>query len=210
MNGLDPHNYTLIVVALITGVLSPIIIQFTRWLFVILNKKEDNKCDISRNIEIENSITTKLERIREFFNADRVWIAEFHNGGHTFTGKSLQKFSETYEVVGKGISREGTNTQNIPTSLFSSFFKTIIEDGVYLTRDTIEDEINNIFKGFFEARGIKAFSASVIKNLNGNAIGVLCVDKVTSSESITQVQLEQLKNDASIIAGYLETFFNKR
>ena len=208
MTGLDPYHITLISIALISGVLSPVIIQVTK--FVIGNLKKENKCDISRNIEIENSITTKLERIREFFNADRVWIAEFHNGGHTFTGKSLQKFSETYEVVGRGISREGTNTQNIPTSLFSSFFKTIIEDGVYITKDTIEDDINNIFKGFFDARGIKSFSASVIKNLTGNAIGILCVDRVTNGEPLTQAQLDQLKHDASIIAGYLETFFVKK
>lgn len=200
----DPYHLTLILVALITGVISPIVIQLIRYNLFI--KTKEKKCDISKNIKNEDLITHKLSKIRDSFNSDRVWICEFHNGGHTFSGKSLQKFSQTYEVVQKGISKEGTSTQNLPTSLFSTFFNAIANKGEVCISD-IENEdtqLNNSLKSFFDTRGVKSFASCVIKNLEGKMIGVLSIDFVTRKEKISKEELLNLKEDAFTIAGYLE------
>jgi hypothetical protein len=204
----DPYHLTLILVALITGVISPVLVQITRYLISKSNKK-DQKCDIVRNIEIEDTINTKLEEIRKKFSADRVWIGEFHNGGHTFTGKSMQKFSETYEAVQKGISQEARNTQNLPTSLFSPFLKTVTEEGIFIFNKG-NDAVSNSLKGFFESRGVTSFISVVIKNLNENSIGILCIEKVGSDFVVNDKQVEKLKLDAYNVAGYLEMFLIKR
>ena len=151
-------------------------------------------------------INSKLIKIRDVFNSDRVWICEFHNGGHTFSGKSLQKFSQTYEVVQKGISKEGVSTQNLPTSLFSTFFNSVANKGEVYVNDVERDDniLVNSLKSFFDTRGVKSFAASIIKNIEGKMIGVLCIDFVTSKERFTREEITLLKEDASVLAGYLE------
>lgn len=198
---LDPYHVTLLLTAIITGVVSPVVVLISK---VILQKsKKDKKCAIVRNLNIEDSITHKLESILDYSGVDRVWIAEFHNGGHTFTGRSMQKFSETYEVVRNGISQEGVNTQNLPTSLFSTFFKKVSEEGSFVV-DNVEHF--SIMKSFLETRGIRTFSSIVIKNLDNQTIGVLGLDKVKDGNVIDKETLERVKQDVNVIAGYLDNF----
>jgi hypothetical protein len=200
---LDPYHVTLLLTALITGVLSPVVVLLTK---IVLNKKlKEKKCAIVRNLNIEDSITHKLEYILDYSGADRVWIAEFHNGGHTFTGRSMQKFSETYEVVKKGISQEGINTQNLPTSLFCTFFKKVSEDGVFIVEDI---DSFPLMKSFLENRGVKTFSSVVIKNLENQTIGVIGLDKITDSKPIEKEILDRVKHDVNVISGYLDNFIN--
>lgn len=201
---LDSNHLALIIIALITGVLSPVVIQLIRYHLFVKNKIK--KCDVSNNLKNEDSITHKLEKIRDNFKADRVWICEFHNGGHTFSGKSLQKFSQTYEVVRRGVSKEGAYTQNLPTSLFSTFFNAMINlQGISINDVIIDESIVNIsLRSFFDNRGVRSFAAAIIKNIEDNTIGVLCVDYVTQQKTFSMNDLVILKVDANIIAGYLE------
>jgi hypothetical protein len=201
---LDPYHLTLILVALITGVISPLVINLIK--YTLFFSKKEKKCDVSKNLKNEDLITKKIAKIREHFGCDRVWICEFHNGGHTFSGKSIQKFSQTYEVVAKGISKEGTFTQNIPTSLFSTFFNEISLKREVFVKDVDHDDnsLVNSLKSFFDSRGVKSFASAVIKNIEGSMIGVLCIDFVIKSETFEKKDLNILKEDAAIIAGYLE------
>lgn len=202
---LDPYHITLIVIALITGVLSPILVQITKY-YISSIRNSSKKCEVSKNIKYEDLITHKLEKVRENLICDRAWIIEFHNGTHTFTGKSFQKFSVTYESVKTGVSREGPQTQNLPTSLFSRFFKTISEIDVFEVKDVSKvNASNSSMQSFFETRGIKSFYAVGIRNIENYLIGVLCVDSTFSPMEMTDAQLVELQKDAAILAGYLES-----
>jgi GAF domain-containing protein len=211
---LDPYHITLISVALITGVISPLVIQLTRH-YLSQSKNARKRCEVSRNLKREALITSKLEKILYHYNVDRVWVLEFHNGGYTFTGKSMQKFSETYEAVQIGISREGYNTQNLPTSLFSKFFKIIADKNFLYVKNTNEhDRAGEIdyaiasLQSFFESRGIKSFISIGINNIENNLIGVLCLDSVKEVFNLNEDIITNLKTDASTIAGYLENIKN--
>lgn len=202
---LDPYHFTLILIALITGVISPIIVQLTRYYLSSL-KKPANTFEVSKTLKYEDLITHKLEKIRDNYKADRVWIMEFHNGVHTFSGKSMQKFSVTYEAVNPGIAREGQLTQNIPTSLFSKFFKTISEKDMFEIRDiNFVNADNSSMQSFFESRGTKSFEAVGIKNIENILIGVLCLESITSQLNMTELNTLTLQGDANVLAGYLET-----
>jgi len=204
MQDLDPYHVTLILTALITSVVSPVILYVTKHIITI--SKKSAKCEITRNLNIENLITMKLEKIRDYSGADRVWIAEFHNGGHTFSGRSMQKFSETYEVVRNGISQEGINTQNLPTSLFSSFFKIVSEDSIFSIKN--KDAFTSMHS-FFESRGIKSFLSLVIRNIENQTIGVICLDNVQREVTIDEHTIDIIRQDVNIISGYLESFLRK-
>lgn len=202
---LDPYHFTLIFIALITGVVSPIIIQLTKY-YISLLKLPPKKNEVGKSLKYEDLITHKLEKIKNSYNADRVWVLEFHNGNHTFSGKSLQKFSVTYEVVNPGIAREGQLTQSIPISLFSKFFKTICDKEVFEVKDVAKvNADNSSMQSFFESRGTKSFISIGVSNIENILIGVLCLESITSYLNIDESNLIKLKSDANVLAGYLET-----
>ena len=56
-------------------------------------------------LKVGKLVESKIEDIKDEFKPDRVWITQFHNGGHFYpTGKSIAKFSVMYETVGTGVS----------------------------------------------------------------------------------------------------------
>jgi len=201
----DSYHYTLIIVALITGVISPVILQLTKFLLTKQPKRENS---LKLSSQDEEVIIKKLDTLLTKYNADRAWIIEFHNGEHTFTGKSIQKFSETYEEVRKGISAEAIFTQSIPTSIFSKFFNTLNEAGYFYIDDISHLKSNNTIAqsilSFLEARRIQSFIGIAIKSIKGNFVGVLCIDSVNNSLNLTPLQIQDLIYTAANLAGYLE------
>jgi hypothetical protein len=201
------NNITAITVALITGILSPLCLQIFNY---YSNKRKENKkhtLDDRYSTENEESILSKLESIKEKYNCDRVWIAEFHNGTKTYSGKSFQKFSTTYEVVNQGVATEAITTQNIPISLFTPFFNKLKNDYYYYVPDTsITDEILSLtMKSFCSTRGISSFIAISIKDIRNNFVGFICLDGVINDLKIDTSDIQKLIVYASNIAGYLET-----
>ena len=205
----DPYHLTLIFVALITGVISPVVIQVTKYYLSLLrHPKINQKSEIVNILKLEEKITQKLEAILNKYKADRVWVIEFHNGGHTYTGRGMQKLSETYEVSNKGISLESNNTQNLPTSLFSSSLIAISNSFLYIENvndNESKSTSSTAFKEFLTNRGVKSFIGLPIKNIENNLVGVLCLDNVLNTFQLKETEIYELKQDASILAGYLES-----
>lgn len=207
----DPYHLTLIVVALITGVISPIAIQLSKFLFLKLTAKDKNTYS-KKVADEEEQINKKLEALLSKYNADRVWIVEFHNGGHSYSGKSLQKFSETYEVAKKSISTEALNTQSLPTSIFVKFFIYLEKEGFYYNDNiaSTTDTVGLSIQSFLESRSIKSFCAISIKDINNNFVGILCLDGVHSFLNLTEKNIQDLVYSSASIAGYLESVDNSR
>lgn len=201
----DSYHLTLIVVALITGVISPVVLQITKYFLVKTSSKKTNYKVSSYD---EKKIVNKLSTIIEKYNADRSWIAEFHNGEVNYSGKSFQKFSETYEEVSKGTSSEALNTQAIPTSLLLRFFNELKDKGFYFIPDTnninANDYVGLALESFLQARSIKSFFSAAIKDIQGNFVGLLCLDGVHRGLNLDQKDIQDLTLAAANLAGYLE------
>jgi poly(3-hydroxybutyrate) depolymerase len=70
-------------------------------------------------LKVSELVTNKIDDIREDYKADRVWVTQFHNGGHFYpTGKSITKFSVIYETVDMGVSSIQHNSR------YGGFFDT--------------------------------------------------------------------------------------
>jgi hypothetical protein len=208
---LDPYHITLILVALITGVISPVVLQITKFFLLKSTKSKITKYkDTSKDEEL---IIKKLENLLEKYKADRAWIAEFHNGETNYSGKSFQKFSETYEEVVKGVSSEALNTQSIPTSVFVRFFNELNTKGYYFLKDvkniSSNDTIGVALESFLEARSIRSFLAISIKDINNNFVGVLCLDNVHGLLKIGDEDIRNITYTAANLAGYLESVESK-
>lgn len=203
------ENLTLIIVALITGLLSPLSIQIMQYFFRrnAINKKHN--LNQNEAIKKDELITSKLRILMEKYMCDRVSIAEFHNGGHTYSGKSFQRFSTTYEAVEPGVSSEAMHAQNIPTSIFSDFFKELENSTHILCLDVNkygkrkEDLTHQSVQNFFAKRGTTSYICLQIKDISGNFVGFLCLEGVLKKINLTEEDIEKLALVSSNLAGYL-------
>ena len=119
-----------IIVAFITGVLGPLLLLFIK---NRLDKKAEKPDMVLETLKVSELVMTKLDHIKDEFKADRVWVAQFHNGGNFYpTGKSMAKFSIIYESVAPSVSSIQGNFHNIPVNLFSRSINQLLE------HDTIE------------------------------------------------------------------------
>lgn len=202
----NAENLTLIIVALITGFISPISLQLMQHLMRRKTEKKKHTLDQNEAIKKDELVTSKLRTLMEKYNCDRVWVAEFHNGGHTYSGKSFQRFSTTYEVVNHGIAPEAVNTQNIPTSIFSLFFKKLGDIGYYQTENVkkTDDPMSFAMQSFWENRGVSNFICLSIKDIEGNFVGFLCLDGVVNHLKFEDDEIGKLVIASSNLAGYLE------
>ena len=198
--------------ALITGVVSPVVLQVTR--FFLLKSSASKITKYKDTNKDEELIVRKLENLLVKYKADRAWIAEFHNGETIYSGKSFQKFSETYEEVVKGISSEALNTQSIPTSIFVRFFNELNTKGYYFLKNiktvNSKDHVGLSLESFLEARSIVSFLAIAVKDINGNFVGILCLDGVRSPLELSEEDVRTVTYTAANLAGYLENVESKQ
>ena len=127
---MDPYTVTMIttiMVALITAVFGPIIVAWVKAKF-LTTKKQPNL--LEEAIQHNHLVDQQLQNILEELDCDRVWISQFHNGGHFYpTGKSIQKFSIFYEKTSLDAPSIIQTFQNIPTSLFSKMMAKMAVEG---------------------------------------------------------------------------------
>ena len=118
--------FTTISVALITAVIGPVIVNWVK----LKMEKKDPSTPMRDALETSTLIDTQLEQILEELECDRVWIAQFHNGGYFYpTGRSIQKFSIFYELVSPETPPLQSTFQNIPVSLFPKALNKIYKEG---------------------------------------------------------------------------------
>ena len=160
---------TTIIVALITAVIGPLLMT---WFKNKLETKPTKKL-LEEAIDLNELVSEQLEIIIDELEADRIWIAQFHNGGHFYpTGKSIQKFSIFYETITPNTEPIQSIFQNIPVSLFPKSLSKLYKDGE-LSIATLNDEENYDLKPLCVAYGTKSFYMISIYNLDDHFIGVM-------------------------------------
>jgi hypothetical protein len=81
------EEYVGIIIAFITGVIGPTTVIYVKNLLEGRKKKPDM---VKETLHVSELINQKIEHIRDEFNADRVWVTQFHNGGNFYpTGTSM-------------------------------------------------------------------------------------------------------------------------
>ena len=144
-----------------------------------------------------------LQYSLDYLSTDRVVVYEFHNGDIYYSGSSQQKFSNTYELVGDGISSELKHQQNLRVSSFNRFVKPLVDNDCY-EFDSLEAIDDVVIRNFFADQGTHTTYCVPIKLLSGKIIGILGVDFVRREKKIPDDHKKFIKNQATIIAGYLK------
>jgi hypothetical protein len=114
-----------ILVALITSVIGPIILE---WAKSKIGKSSKSGL-VDEAIDTNALVDDQLQQILEKLDCDRIWLAQFHNGGNFYpTKKSIQKFSIFYEKLSPGTTSIFRMLQNIPVSLFPQALSAVLKD----------------------------------------------------------------------------------
>jgi len=171
-----------VLVAFITAVIGPIALT---WAKLKLERKK-RKSPMGEALETSSLINSQISDLMEEIDCDRIWIAQFHNGGHFYpTGKSIQKFSIFYEKCKHSIPAIQTTFQNIPVSLFTPIMSKIYKDGELEILNTEIEE--NVFGISSLTSQFKAKSLCMVGlySLNNNLIGVMGVDFINERNLLT-------------------------
>lgn len=193
---------TLLATAIITGVLGPILVIAAKYYF---DKRKGKSDMVTEALITSERVSNKLDHIKQEFHADRVWVAQFHNGGHFYpTGKSIAKFSIVYEIVGTGTSSVQSNFQNIPVSLFSKPINHLLEHNIIEIPDYKDETIATYgLKYVADEAETKSTYMFAIKTMEDRFIGTLCVEYTKRKTRLTPDDITQLSNQATAIGGVL-------
>ena len=190
-----------ITIAFLTGVLGPVSLLYIKH---ILNKKK--KTDIvAEALEMGEVVSNKIEDIKNGIKADRVWVTQFHNGGHFYqTGKSITKFSVIYESVNLGVGSIQSNFQNIPVNLFSNSLNELAKNDLIEIPDYKDVEVATYgLRYAAEETGCKSGYLFAIKSIEGKFIGVLGLDYTKKKVKLDHDTTNGVMVDVSSIGGVL-------
>lgn len=208
---MEQHTIELIgmvLVATITALIGPAVLEYVK---VKLSKpisKDIVRDDIERNLVIFDEIS----EIRESLDGDRIWVSQFHNGGHFLhTNKSIQKFSITYEDVKPGIGSIIHLFTDIPLSLYSRAMNHIMENRYLWIPDFKDEQIATCgLKSAAEATGTNAtYAIGLFDIVTDKCIGTMGIDYRTKKK-LTPAQKDFLIERGSRLAGYLSIYLKSK
>jgi len=196
-----------VIVAFITGVLGPVTLLYVK---SILDKRKIKPDMVREALIVSELINSKIEHIKDEFKADRVWIAQFHNGGHFYpTGKSMAKFSVIYETVNVGVKSIQQINQNIPVNLFYKSINQLLENDVIEIPDFKDETIATYgLKYTAEDAGCKSGYIFAVKTIDGKFIASLALDFTKKKTKLDMESINHLQIHATSIGGVLMGHLN--
>ncbi len=192
-----------VMIAFITGVLGPVLLLVVK---NIIERRKLKKPDMVLDaLKLGKLVESKMEDIKDEFKADRVWITQFHNGGHFYpTGKSIAKFSVMYETVSTGVPSIQHNFQNIPVNLFSKSMNALVSNDTIEIPDYKDETVATYgLKYIAQDTGCKSGYLFAIKTIDDKFIGVLGLDYTKRKTKLNDDDVNHLMVHSSSFGGVL-------
>ena len=198
---------TTIAVALITAVIGPSVLE---WVRAKIKKQEQKHKPVEEAINLNELIDNQLDQIKHEINCDRIWIAQFHNGGHFYpTGKSIQKFSILYEKLNPDNQTIQTTFQNIPVSLFPKALVKLYKEGE-LSIINFENDENYDLIMFQNQSSCKSFYMISIDDLNEHFIGIMGISFSSKEHKLSKEEWIFIRQKAGAIGSLLTQYLYKK
>jgi hypothetical protein len=194
-----------LMIAFLTGIAGPILLVLVKHKLFSVNKDlEKRKKDFRQSLEIQERINTSLNTLQQKFNLDRLWIAQFHNGGNFYPGnKSMKKMSMTFESTAPGIAADIMKMQNLPVSFLSPVLQKLTEEDTTGINIDVYTEEDYALRSFWETRGVQTVYLFPIKCLESDFIGIFGVDFVKRDGFVSDEVYDQLRAEALLLSGYV-------
>jgi hypothetical protein len=194
-----------VVIALITSVFGPIILEWAKSRF----KKKNSTDPLPESIRYNELIEHQLDVMLDELGCDQIFIAQFHNGGHFYpTGKSIQKFSIFYEVLNPNIESVKNVYQNIPVSLFNKPLSELYEHGEVIIEDA---EHNNSYLLNTTTGGkCKSIYLLSLTDLDGRIIGVMGIHYIEKKHRIVKDEWIFIRQKVGAIGNIISNYLHNK
>lgn len=190
--------------AFVSGVAGPILVWWLKEHYSD-DEEENAKSTLNEEVEFAQNISDELEDIREDVKADRVWVAQFHNGGQfleSIQDTSMKRLSVTHEVTNAGVSKEQHTFSGVLVSFFSKMIGKLMQtDYINYTEEHVE--VDPEVELLFRQRGTECMHLFAMRNIDGVLIGMMGVDYLDREEELETDEVQYLKAKASLLAGYI-------
>jgi hypothetical protein len=197
---------TTIIVALITAVIGPLVMA---WVQVKLTAKSKIS-PVKEAIDLNELVDNQLDALMDEIGCDRIWIGQFHNGGHFYpTGKSIQKFSIFYEKLTPSTSAIQHIFQQIPVSLFPKALSKLYKDGELGIVNYNNDETYDL-SVFAKDYNTKSFYMLAIDDLDDHFIGVMGISFNDKEHKLSREEWIFIRQKVGAIGSLLTDYLNKK
>lgn len=172
---------------------------------IIDNKEEESLTDekLSKFAINANRVQQLIYHLLNEFDADRLSIYEYHNGGKTISGIDFKKCSNTYEAVGLGIEEKYNEHQNIPISINFLWNKLLMDrKPIFISDINSLEKTDNTIHSILESQGVKSYYSKLINDYNGKPIGFITITFYDESVILDDEELK-IFNDTTISIGGL-------
>ena len=160
---------------------------------------QQSKTKLLEQIKKDEIVHLAIRDVRRRYNADRVYVWQFHNGGSFYTTSPMQKLSITYERSSQGLERKSEKNQNHLITNFTTYIKDVM-DGKMFFSDV--GKMNDIgLRSLNQSNGTKSHCAVPIYDKEGHLVAMLCLDWVWSD-----VPTQYLKKDGDFTQDFIEEF----
>ena len=187
---------------LITSITSIIVALVGAGFFRQMREKQEktkSKEKLMEQIKKDEIVHLAIRDVRRRYNADRVYIWQFHNGGSFYTTSPMQKLSITYERCSDGLERKAEKNQNHLITSFTSYIKDVIDGNMYFPN--IEDMNDIGLRSLAYSSGTKGHCAVPIYDKDKHLVAILCLDWVFS-----EIPKEYLKKDGKFTQDFIDEF----
>jgi len=197
---------TTILVAIITAVIGPVVIEWVRAKL----KKEEKVSTVKEAIDLNALVDHQLDQLMEELGCDRIWIGQFHNGGHFYpTGKSIQKFSIFYEKLTPSTNTIQHIFQQIPVSLFPKALSKLYKDGELAIINYNTDETYDLSM-FSKEHNTKSFYMLALDDLDGHFIGVIGIAFNDKEHKLSKEEWIFIRQKVGAIGSLLTDYLYKK
>lgn len=197
--------FSTIMVALITAVIGPVVLEWTR---KKLNSTSPKTNPVDEAIELNTLVDEQLQNMMDELQADRMWVAQFHNGGHFYpTGKSIQKFSIFYEKVTLGTSPIQHTFQNVPVSLFPKGLAELYGKGELAIPNHQSEDYGLLPQ--MVTFGSTSFYMIGLEDLHDRFIGALAIS-FNEEYKLTKEDWIFIRQKAGVIGTLLDEYLNAK
>lgn len=195
-------DWVRVIEILFTSITSIVVALVGAGFFKRYNDKKsstESKGKLLEQIKKDEIVHLAIRDVRRRYQADRVYVWQFHNGGSFYTTSPMQKLSITYERCSQGLERKISYNQNHLITNFTSYITDVMNGEMFFPDISKMSDIG--LRSLNQSNGTKSHCAVPIYDKEGHLVAMLCLDWVWSD-----IPEEYLKKDGNFTQDFIDEF----
>ena len=171
-------DWVRVIEILFTSITSIVVALVGAGFFKRYNDKKsstESKGKLLEQIKKDEIVHLAIRDVRRRYQADRVYVWQFHNGGSFYTTSPMQKLSITYERCSQGLERKISYNQNHLITNFTSYITDVMNGEMFFPDISKMSDIG--LRSLNQSNGTKSHCAVPIYDKEGHLVAMFMLDR---------------------------------